>query len=396
VDDKRIPPLESVLLIAQPLIEEIDQLKEQLITETILITEVIAPPFQEENRGKFILNCFKESGYQVQTDQIGNVLAAKDFSKISTPVIVSAHLDTVFPEDVPIKVTREGDKLSAPGVGDDSRGLAVLLALARLVKEISTKHPILFVATVGEEGIGDLRGVKHMFFADEHQSIHPVRAFITVDGTGTTKVVNEAVGSKRYRIHFKGPGGHSYGAFGQVNPSYALATFTQFLAQVVVPQEPKVTHNIGLIGGGTSINSIPYHVWADIDIRSVDQKELEKLDEQLQNFAIVAIKKEMELRDGELTYEFEQVGDRPGGKLPDDSFLAEAVKAANQHFNLETIFEPSSTDANVPLSMEIPAISIASVEDAGRAHSTDEWIDAGESSLITVKRNLLVLLLISL
>jgi acetylornithine deacetylase/succinyl-diaminopimelate desuccinylase-like protein len=396
VSEKRIPSLESILSIAQPLIEEIDKLKEQLIADTITITEVIAPPFQEENRGNLISNCFKESGYQVQTDQIGNLLAAKDFSKIESPVIVSAHLDTVFPEEVPIKVIREADKLSAPGVGDDSRGLAVILGLARLVKEISTKYPILFVATVGEEGIGDLRGVKHLFFADEHQPIHPVRAFITIDGTGTTKVVNEAVGSKRYRVHFKGPGGHSYGAFGQVNPSYALASFTQSLAEVEIPNEPKVTHNIGVIGGGTSINSIPYHVWADIDIRSVDQKELEKLDEQLQKFAMEGIKKEMELRNGELTYEFEQVGDRPGGKLPDDSFLAEAAKAANRYFSLETTFEPSSTDANVPLSINVPAISVASVEDAGRAHSTDEWIDAGESSLITVKRNLLLLLLVSL
>ncbi|MHA2090970.1 MAG: M20/M25/M40 family metallo-hydrolase [Candidatus Kariarchaeaceae archaeon] len=396
MSEKRIPSLESILSIAQPLIEEIDKLKEQLIADTITITEVIAPPFQEENRGNLISNCFKESGYQVQTDQIGNLLAAKDFSKIESPVIVSAHLDTVFPEEVPIKVIREADKLSAPGVGDDSRGLAVILGLARLVKEISTKYPILFVATVGEEGIGDLRGVKHLFFADEHQPIHPVRAFITIDGTGTTKVVNEAVGSKRYRVHFKGPGGHSYGAFGQVNPSYALASFTQSLAEVEIPNEPKVTHNIGVIGGGTSINSIPYHVWADIDIRSVDQKELEKLDEQLQKFAMEGIKKEMELRNGELTYEFEQVGDRPGGKLPDDSFLAEAAKAANRYFSLETTFEPSSTDANVPLSINVPAISVASVEDAGRAHSTDEWIDAGESSLITVKRNLLLLLLVSL
>jgi acetylornithine deacetylase/succinyl-diaminopimelate desuccinylase-like protein len=396
VSEKRIPSLESILSIAQPLIEEIDKLKEQLIADTITITEVIAPPFQEENRGNLISNCFKESGYQVQTDQIGNLLAAKDFSKIESPVIVSAHLDTVFPEEVPIKVIREADKLSAPGVGDDSRGLAVILGLARLVKEISTKYPILFVATVGEEGIGDLRGVKHLFFADEHQPIHPVRAFITIDGTGTTKVVNEAVGSKRYRVHFKGPGGHSYGAFGQVNPSYAFASFTQSLAEVEIPNEPKVTHNIGVIGGGTSINSIPYHVWADIDIRSVDQKELEKLDEQLQKFAMEGIKKEMELRNGELTYEFEQVGDRPGGKLPDDSFLAEAAKAANRYFSLETTFEPSSTDANVPLSINVPAISVASVEDAGRAHSTDEWIDAGQSSLITVKRNLLLLLLVSL
>ncbi|MHA2250029.1 MAG: M20/M25/M40 family metallo-hydrolase [Candidatus Kariarchaeaceae archaeon] len=389
--NRSIPLLDEIIQVVQPLFSRVDQAKEELIKDTIEITEIKAPPFEENNRGEYIQNFFEKLGYETKIDGIGNIIAAEDFGDLKDPVIFSAHLDTVFPESVEIKVKREGDILYAPGVGDDSRGLAVVLQIAKLVKKLNKKYPILFVATVGEEGIGDLRGVKYLFQDQEHESMHPVRSFVTIDGTDNSRIVTHGIGSLRYRVHYNGPGGHSFGAFGQVNPAFALGDFMEKLGKEQVPSDPKTTFSVGVIGGGTSINSIPDHIWADIDLRSADPMELTNLDIRCKQLVQEAAEKETMRRDSEITSSLELLGNRPTGKLPDDSFLLEAVQRANNYFEITTNLIPSSTDANVPLSKGIPAISLASVDKSGRAHSLDEWIDAGEDSLITVKRNLLIL-----
>ncbi len=388
--------LDKILAVVKPIFEEIDGLKEQLIEKTIEITQIKAPTFHEANRGNFICDLFKKYGYNTVIDEIGNVLASQNLDSMENPVILSAHLDTVFPEEVVIKVKRKSDILSGPGVGDNSRGLVVLLIIAKLFKKLKTKIPVLFVATVGEEGLGDLRGVKHLFEADEHAKIHPIRTFIAIDGTKSSRVVTGGIGSLRFRVHFNGPGGHSFGEFGICNPAYALADFMNNFSKIKVPTERKTTYSIGIINGGTSINTIPDHVWADIDLRSAHKDELMKLESKVKNLVEKSANLETTARRGEINYTIEKLGKRPSGKLAEDSFLLDAVKVSNNYFEIEHELVASSTDANVPLSLNVPAISVAGVENSGRAHTIDEWIDAGESSLLPIKRNLLLLALLVL
>jgi tripeptide aminopeptidase len=247
------------------------------LAEQVEICEVEAPPFKEARRGELYARKFRELGLQnVRIDKVGNVLGERPGTAPRPHFVLAAHLDTVFPEGTNVKTTQEGSVIRGPGIGDDCRGLAVVLAVVRALKagNVQTPGTITFVGNVGEEGLGDLRGVKHLF--DEGLKGR-VDRFVSIDGTGLG-ITHISVGSLRYRVTFKGPGGHSYGAFGMVNPIHALGRAMAAIGDFQVPNEPKTTFNVGRIGGGTSVNSIPFEAWMEVDMRSADAASLQSLD----------------------------------------------------------------------------------------------------------------------
>jgi acetylornithine deacetylase/succinyl-diaminopimelate desuccinylase-like protein len=311
-------------------------------------------------------------------------------------LIVSAHLDTVFPEGTNVKVRREGDTLHAPGVGDDSSGLATQLALIDAMKAagIRTRSDILFVGTVGEEGLGDLRGVRHLFNEGKYKG--RAKAFVSLDGGGMDSMVTGGAGSKRYRVTFKGPGGHSYGAFGLVNPMGALAGAVAELYAIKVPASPKTTYSASVVGGGTSVNSIPEEVWLEVDMRSESAAELAKLE---QGFlagverAVAAENAARSTREGKITAENKPIGDRPAGQTTETADIVRFATAAYQAEGVALKYASASTDANLPMSLGIPAVTMSRVARNARAHSPDEWIGIEKDDNVKLKRMTLATIL---
>ncbi len=353
---------------------------DRTIAELIRITETPAPPFKEAERGKLFAEMLRAHGLRdVTTDAEGNVTGIRPGTDPGARfLVVSAHLDTVFPEGTPIKVRREGSRLFAPGIGDDSLGLASLLAWIRAMDAagIRTRSPIMFVGTVGEEGQGDLRGVRHFFTKGAHKD--RVAAFLSVDGANPSRIVNAAVGSRRYRVTFTGPGGHSYGAFGTVNPMVALASTIQALYKVEVPADPKTTYSASVIGGGTSVNSIPDAGWVEIDMRSADPGALAALEKRLLAIIEESVAAENGARStkaGAVKADPKLIGDRPAGRTDPATPLVQAALAANRAFGVEPALESSSTDANIPMSLGVPSLTIGSGSGGGRSHSLDEYLD---------------------
>ncbi|WP_300574113.1 M20/M25/M40 family metallo-hydrolase [Phenylobacterium sp.] len=354
---------------------------DRTVADIITLTEIPAPPFQEAERGKAYLAMLEAHGLtETTTDAEGNVMGLRRGSGPAggPVVVVSAHLDTVFPADTDVKVRREGTRLMAPGVGDDTRSLAVLLAYVRAMDaaEIVTEKDILFVGTVGEEGPGDLRGVRHLFTEGAYKD--RVSAFFSFDGSDPSRVVTGAVGSKRYRTFFRGPGGHSFGAFGIVNPMAAMAKATAGLYQIEVPQTPRTTYSASVTGGGVSVNSIPAEVYTEYDMRSESPEELAKLETRLLAIfdeAVAAENAARSVAEGEITVEPLVIGDRPAGGTDPDSLLVRSVVAAIETQGFEPRLSASSTDSNIPMSLGVPAITMGSGGAGGRAHALDEWID---------------------
>jgi acetylornithine deacetylase/succinyl-diaminopimelate desuccinylase-like protein len=357
----------------------LDRDHDRLIAEIITLTEIPAPPFKEAARGKAYLEMLRASGLtDVEQDEEGNVMGLRKGTGGGPLIAVAAHLDTVFPEGTPVKVTRDGDRLSAPGIGDDTRSLAVLLAMIRAMDEaaIQTTSDILFIGNVGEEGQGDLRGVKYLFTKGKYKD--RIKMFISVDGAGGgADITHGGVGSRRYRVIFKGPGGHSYGAFGIVSPAFAMSGAMQKFGKLTVPTTPKTTYSIGVVGGGTSVNSIPFESWMELDMRSESPTELKKLDESLVSLINDAVREENETRStaqGAITAEMKLIGDRPSGQTPIDSLIVQTAAASIRASGGRPTFSWSSTDSNIPISMGIPAITVDSGGRGGRAHALDEWI----------------------
>ena len=351
----------------------------QTLEDQIRLCEVEAPPFKETKRAQLYAQLFKEIGLtNVRIDKEGNVLGEKRGSQPRPHLVFSAHLDTVFPEGTPVAVKREGNILRAPGIGDDCRGLAVVLAVARaMVKaNIQTPGTITFVGTVGEEGLGDLRGVKYLFREGMKGQID---RFVSIDGTGLG-ITHMAVGSLRYRVTFKGPGGHSYGAFGMVNPIHALGRAMARVADFEVPREPKTTFNVGRIGGGTSVNSIPFEAWAEVDMRSADPASLKSLDAKFHKAMDDAVVDE-NARWGSraLTVDKQLVGDRPAGRTAAESPIVVAAVSATKALGLPVSLDEGSTDSNIPMNMNIPAITIDGGGRGSGAHALDESFDSTNS-----------------
>lgn len=362
----------------------LDREHERIVADTIALTEIPAPPFGEEKRAKAYMEMLKTHGLtDVEMDAEGNVMGLRrGTGKPGGPVVVlAAHLDTVFPIETDVKVRREGTKLLAPGVGDDTHSLAVLLAYVRALDaaKIKTKKDILFVGNVGEEGPGDLRGVRHIFAKGKYKD--RVAAFFSMDGVSPNRIVYGAVGSRRYRVTFKGPGGHSYGAYGIVNPMAAMGNAVVAMNKIATPAKPKTTYATSVVGGGTSVNSIPDAIWLEVDMRSESAEELAKLDSQFQQLVKDAVSAENAARStrvGTISAELKLIGDRPTGATREDAEIVQVTAAAVKAAGYAPELGASSTDSNIPISLGIPAVTIGSGGSGGRAHATDEWIDVAQ------------------
>jgi len=346
---------------------------DRTVQDIITLTETEAPSFHEATKARVWLDMARAHGLtDLEIDAEGNVTGMRRGLGNGKLICVAAHLDTVFPAGTNVKVRREGTRLFAPGVGDDTHSLAVILAWLRAMHAagITTRDDILFVADVGEEGLGDLRGMRHLFQKGRYKD--RISAFITVDSPNMERIVTGGVGSKRYRVTFNGPGGHSYGAFGLVNPMYAMADAIGRLGRVQVPADPKTTFSASVTGGGTSINSIPNSVWTEFDLRSESPGELDRLEERFMAIIAAATAAENELRstqNGAITTEIVKIGDRPAGSTNVSHELVRFAEAAINAQGIATRFEYSSTDANIPMSMGIPAIKIGSGGTVWRGHS---------------------------
>ncbi len=366
----------------------------RLLDDQARLCEVPAPPFKETTRGELFKRLLEEAGLSnVRRDRAGNVIATRPGLAPTPHLVFSAHLDTVFPEGTDVRVTREGSVLKGPGIGDDCRGLAVVLGVVRALNEnrVSTPGTITFVATVGEEGLGDLRGVKHLFGEEMKGRID---RFVSVDGTGYG-TAHVGVGSRRYRVAYKGPGGHSFGAFGLANPIHALGRAIDTISDFQVPASPKTTFNVGRIGGGTSVNSIAFEAWMEVDMRSSDAAALKALDASFLKALDTALAEENERwgHRGRLTLVTDLVGDRPPGRTPDSAPIVQAAIAVSKALGLPVILDEGSTDSNVPMSLGIPAVTIDGGGRGTGAHSLGEAFDSTDSWKGTQRALLLALAL---
>ncbi len=363
----------------------IDADYDRFVRELIALTEIPAPPFKEQQRAKVYLEYLRQLGLSdVEMDAEGNVMGLRKGSGSGPLLAILAHLDTVFPEGTDVKVKREGTRLMAPGIGDDTRGLALMLAVIRAMDaaKFQTASDILFVGNVGEEGEGNLRGVKYLLQKGKYKG--RVTQFIAIDGGDQSTITRGGVGSIRYRVGFKGPGGHSYGAFGLVNPAFALGAAIAKFSHLKVPEDPKTTFNVGVIGGGTSVNSIPAEVRMDVDMRSESCQELKKLNESF--LAIVKSAADDEnrarsTREGRIEVDPKLIGERPCGETQLNAPIVQTTTAVVQAFGLRPSYSIGSTDANVPMNMGIPAVTIGRGP-GGRSHSPDEWVDVERKSSV--------------
>ncbi len=353
------------------------------------LVRIPAPPFGEQARTEWLSARFIEAGLSdVETDEVGNVrgmLPAANLPLESTgPVVVlSAHLDTVFPADTVLDPVLDGDRLTAPGACDNGAGIAGMLALAHALhdSDVELPAPLIFLGNVGEEGEGDLRGVRH--FYQQKALAGRVAAHIVLDGAGADSAVTQALGSRRYLITINGPGGHSFTDAGLPNPITAMAAALSTLAELALPEEPRTTLNVGTIRGGISVNSIPESVQAAIDLRSTDPDQLLRLEVALHRSVEDAVthcnlKARTNGTCGEraLRSSITKIGDRPAAHLPSDSPLLEALRAVDRHLRLRTDLRLGSTDANIPLSLGIPALSMGAGGEGGGAHTQAEWYSA--------------------
>lgn len=364
--------------------------------QQVRVTEIPAPPFQEAQRAAAIKSLFASTGLEVQIDKTGNVIGELRGANEKEIVVLSAHLDTVFPPNTDVKVRRDGDRFLAPGISDNGTGLAALVAIARACREahLKPRRTILFVADVGEEGEGNLRGMRALVDAYKPR----LKYVIVLDGSGTDHVTTKALASRRLEASITGPGGHSWSDFGMPNPINALVRASVRFINTKVPANPRTTFNIGQIEGGTSVNSIPYEAKLKVDIRSESEDELTKLESALRDCVAAGVRDEMESsRDrskGKLEWKVDLLGTRPGGDLPLNSPLLAALRAADDFVGNQSRIERSSTDANVPLSHGIDAISIGAGGSGGGAHSLQEWYEPAGREL-GLKRALLTLLGVS-
>jgi acetylornithine deacetylase/succinyl-diaminopimelate desuccinylase-like protein len=362
------------------------------VNDQIRACEIPAPPFQEQKRAEHFKQRFTELGLKnVRIDGAGNVIGERPGASSGATLVLAAHLDTVFPEGTDVKVKRNGQVLSGPGIGDDCRGLAVILAVARALNEakIETEGTILFVADVGEEGLGDLRGVRHLF---NNELKGRITHFISVDGTGL-KVTNTAVGVVRYRVTFHGPGGHSYGAFGLASPIHALGRAIEKISRFQVPRQPKTTFNVGRIEGGTSVNAIAHTAWMEVDMRSESVAELQKLEAEFKRATQEALDEENARGEGpnKLSVEMKIVSQRPAGVTPADSPIVKIATAAGAALGIDTKLGAGSTDSNIPISLGVPAITIDGGGRGRGAHSLDESFDLTDSHIGSQRALLIVL-----
>lgn len=346
------------------------------IADMLALVAIPAPPFGEAARAVWMADRMRELGLAVSTDDVGNVIGESSAGTKGAPVIVSAHLDTIFPAETEIRVRRNGTRIEAPGIADNSRGLAAMLAIVRAIRhaQVETALPLVFVATVGEEGVGDLRGVKHLFRPGSR--FRKASAFISLDGTGQRRIVYRAIGSRRLRVTLSGPGGHSWADWGLVNPVHALGLAIGAISEYEVPRQPRTAVTVARIGGGTSVNAIPAQAWAEIDIRSEAAGPLAAVEavvhEAIED-AVTAINGERKRGTPALALDIRVIGDRPSGETSLHSHVVRVARAATRFLGDPPELVASSTDANIPIALGIPAIAIGAGGESGGTHTLEEW-----------------------
>ncbi len=357
-------------------LQVIDDIENETNDNLIILTEIPAPPFKEIVRAEKFKSMLEAAGAEkVWIDEVGNVIGLRKGTEEGKVVVLDAHLDTVFPEGTDVTVQKKGDTLYAPGIGDDTRGLAMVIATLKAINtaKIKTKADILFIGSVGEEGLGDLRGVKHLF----QEGKDNIDSWISIDGGQIGRVNNAALGSVRYKAIFTGKGGHSWGAFGLANPHHALgAAIKEFTLQAseYTSTGPKTSFNIGRIGGGTSVNSIPFESWMEVDMRSVSADRLQEIDGIFQKSVRKAVEEynASGIRDA-ISLELVKIGDRPSGKTVVENPLVQRAIAVSHYFNATPKLTIGSTNASIPISKGIPAITIGRGGKGGSAHALGEW-----------------------
>lgn len=342
---------------------------EETLAVQVELSEIPAPPFGEARRAARVTEFLRCAGLEPSSDEAGNVVAARPGSGDGAgPLVISAHLDTVFPEGTDVRVTRDGDFYRGPGISDDARGLAALVVLARMLQAgaVRTEAPLLFVATVGEEGAGDLRGVKSLL--GNGGAGRDASGFISLDGAGAERIVVDALGARRYRVEITGRGGHSWVDWGTPNPIHLMARLGGRLIELELPAQPRCTLTLARVGGGKSINAIPQAAWVEIDTRSASTQDLDELERAIRATADDVT----EGQDG-VAVEVAVIGDRPAGSTDRDSRLVRAAIAATEALDGDPFLAVSSTDANVPMALGIPAVTLGCGGEAGQAHTTEEW-----------------------
>jgi tripeptide aminopeptidase len=344
--------------------------------QQVRLTEIPAPEFDEMRRGEALQELFAASGFQVRTDKTGNVIGERPGSDTKSVILLAAHLDTVFPAGTDVVVKRDGNRLLAPGIADNGVGLASLAGLARALAEsrVRTTKTIVLVGDVGEEGEGNLRGMRALM--DSYGS--RLSAVIAVDGPSPDHITTQGIASRRFEANVTGPGGHSWSDFGAPNPITAIARGIVKFSAISIPTDPRSSFNFGTIEGGTSVNSIPSRSAVKIDLRSEDDAELGRLEAALREAMQAGVKDEIsatQSASGALELNFRSLGTRPAGKLPDDSPLLLAIRNVDRYLGIRSRLERSSTDANIPLSMGIPAVALGGGGRGGGSHTLDEWYD---------------------
>lgn len=359
------------------------------------LTQIPAPPFGEAARSEWLRQRFTALGLEdVQVDELGNVLGLLNHAGQGPLIGISAHLDTVFPHGTALETREEANKLYGPGISDNAAGVIAVLAIATALKRAQFKPAtnIVFIGNVGEEGEGNLRGMRHLFSSPRwRDSIH---SLLVIDGAGTDTYVNQALGSRRFEITFRGPGGHSWSDFGVPNPIVLLSRALARFSELHAPESPRTTFNVGVISGGTSVNSIPESATARVDLRSASMEELQKLEDRLRECVTEAwseVPLSHRMGEPKVTLAIESIGDRPAAELPVDSRILQIVRAVDKHLRIESFPRLASTDANVPLSLGKEATTIGAGGDGGGAHTLREWFDCSNRDL-GLKRILLALL----
>lgn len=351
---------------------------EKTLADQIAITEVEAPPFHEDVRAKDMVRRFEELGLKATIDEEGNVLARRAGTGNGPTLVLAAHLDTVFPAGTNPKVRKEGDRYLAPGISDDARGLAVILQVLRTLQEfkVETVGDILFVCSVGEEGNGDLRGSKYLF----NKSGIQIDGFISVDGVNVNRVLRGATGSKRYRVHYDGPGGHSWNAFGTPSAIHAIGRAIAKISDIQTKTDPKTTFTCGTIHGGTTVNSIAAHVEMELDMRSAGASELDELEAQILPIFEQAAKDEnarwgYKDEDG-VKLTLEPIGHRPGGSQSDDVSVLQAARGAMAALDIPLYsYAFASTDHNIAVNKGVPATTLGGGGREGFNHNVKEWYE---------------------
>jgi acetylornithine deacetylase/succinyl-diaminopimelate desuccinylase-like protein len=369
----------------------------ELLKRQVEITEIPAPPFDESDRAIWLRQKFVEIGLeQVEIDEVGNVIGAlAGTNSHGGAVAITAHLDTVFPRGTDLAVRMERDRIIGPGVSDNAAGIVGMLAIAGGLRQsnIRCQSDVVFIGNVGEEGEGDLRGMRHIFESSPWRD--RIAHTLVIDGSGTDAIISQALGSRRFEISVRGPGGHSWSDFGQPNPIVALSRVISRFSQTSLPSSPKVTFNFGVISGGTSVNSIPELAQVNVDLRSSSTRQLQQLEDELRRLLREEIAGALSgPATGKLTFEVRKIGDRPTGELSSASRILEVARAVDAHLGIASQVRRASTDANIPISIGRDALTLGGGGSGGGAHTIREWFEPAGRTL-GLKRILLATLLLT-